>query len=110
MRDIAESDWKLLRQLHQLALDRFCERVLSEIGQVISASGPSSHQQYLAVFELIMRRNSELAEAFDDLRRSTAILRLASIQSHHLLSEEEFGRFSKSTRDAVEALFAIRMT
>ena len=30
-RTISESDWKLFRQLHALALERFCERVLSEV-------------------------------------------------------------------------------
>jgi hypothetical protein len=30
---IAESDWKLLRQLHQAALERFSKRVLDEIGK-----------------------------------------------------------------------------
>ena len=27
-REISEADWKLFRQLHPLALERFCERVL----------------------------------------------------------------------------------
>jgi hypothetical protein len=108
MRDIAESDWKLLRQLHQVALDRFCQRVLSEVGKLTAAAEPNPHQRYLAVCELIRHRDREMAEAFDDLRRSTALLRLARIQSQHLLTEEEFGYFSRPTRDAVEALLAVR--
>lgn len=30
-RAIPEADWKVLRRLHPLALERFCERVLCEI-------------------------------------------------------------------------------
>jgi hypothetical protein len=58
---------------------------------------------YLAVFQLIQRRDCKLANTFDDLRRSTALRQLALIQSHELLSEEEFGRFSVEKRGAVES-------
>jgi hypothetical protein len=57
-------------------------------------------RRYLAVFQLIQRRDRELANTFDDLRRSTALRELALIQSHELLSDEEFGRFSVETRGA----------
>jgi hypothetical protein len=33
VRQISEADWKLFRQLHALALERFCEGVLSEVGR-----------------------------------------------------------------------------
>ena len=35
-RAINESDWRLFRKLEPIALDRFCERVLSEINQISS--------------------------------------------------------------------------
>lgn len=37
--DIKESDWKVFRKVRQLALERFCEQVLSEVK--ILASNPS---------------------------------------------------------------------
>ena len=102
MRQIKESDWKLLRRLEPLALDRFCQRVLAEVEQVTSNSKASHHQRFLNVFSLIMKRNKELAQAFDDLRRSNALLKLAAIKSHDLLTDEEFSRFSSETREAVK--------
>jgi hypothetical protein len=104
MSDISESEWKLLRQLHSVALDRFCQRVLSEIAELSSSAEVNSHERYLAVYDLINRRNHEMADAFDDLRRSTSILRLACIQSHGLLTDDEFDRFSEATRHAVEVI------
>jgi hypothetical protein len=56
------------------------------------------------VLKLLQRRDRELANTFDDLRRSTALRQLACMQSHQLLSEEEFGRFSSQTRSAVQIL------
>jgi hypothetical protein len=101
-RQISESDWKLFRQLQPIALERFCERVLSEVSRLTSDTRKSSHERYLALFKLIKRRDRELADAFDDLRRSTALLQLARIQSHGLLTDEELARFSPETRDVVQ--------
>lgn len=103
-REILESDWKVFRQLHPIALERFCQRVFSEIDRLASDTTKSGHERYLAVFELIQRRDREMAHAFDDLRRSTALRRLASIQSHELLTEEELARLSRQTRDVVQFL------
>lgn len=106
MRDIPESDWKQLWQLHPLAMDRFCQRILSELAQLASDATMNPHERYLAVFDLISRRNDELADGFDDMRRSTALMRLTRIKSHGLLTADEFGRFSESTRNAVEAILS----
>lgn len=105
-RAIKESDWKLFRQLHPIALERFCQRVLGEIVHAAADTGKSAHQRYLDVFRLIERRDKELAHAFDDLRRSTALTQIAIIQSHGLLTEEEFSRFSPETRNVVGSIVA----
>jgi hypothetical protein len=102
MREISESDWKLFRQVHPVALERFCERVLSDLGRLASETGKTAHERYLAVFKLLQRRDKELADAFNDLRRSTAWRQLAVIRSRGLLTEEEFARFSPETRGAVQ--------
>jgi hypothetical protein len=103
-RSISEADWRLFRQLQPVALGRFCQRVLEEIARLSSDPGKSNHERYLAVFTLIQRRDRELADAFDNPRRSTGLRQLALIQSHELLSVEEFGRFSAETRGAVPIL------
>ena len=105
--DIRESDWKLLHQLAPIALDRFCRRALAEIGRLCSDTGEDAHARYLAVFKLIERRDKELADTFNDLRRSTALLQLARMRSQGLLDDEEFARFSEETRNPVLRYLAI---
>src|SRR5437868_5933423 len=56
-REIKEADWKVLRRLHPLALNRFCERVLAEIESVKHDHARSSHQRYLDIFEIVERRD-----------------------------------------------------
>jgi hypothetical protein len=107
-REIKESDWKLFRRLHAVALERFCRQVIEEISRASGNCADNFHQRYLELFDLILKRNEEMAWAFDDMRRSKAIILLANIQESDLLTEEEFSQFSPETRDAVASILEIR--
>jgi len=100
-RNIRESDWKLFRELHPVAVNRFCESVLSEIARVASDATKTPHTRYGEIFTLVRERDRLLARAFDDKRRSTALLQLAIIHSHGLLTAEELARFSPEAREAI---------
>ena len=102
-RAFPEPDWKLFRRLQPVALERFCQRVLDELARVAADPRTSSHERYLAAYRLLRRRDEELAEAFNDSRRSTALVQLARIRAGELLTEEEFARFSPETRASVQA-------
>lgn len=103
-RDIPESDWKVFREVRAAALERFCQRVLDDIERTMSDKARSFHDRYLEIFKLIERRDRELAHAFNDMRRSTAIFQLAVICSHGLLTPDEKLRFTAGTREAIESL------
>ena len=107
-REIKESDWKLLRQLAPVALERFCQRILGELDRIGADSTRSHHQRYLAIFAVLQRRDQEIAQAFSNMRRSTALPQLATIYAQGLLTEEEFVRFSPETRSVIEVLLAAR--
>ena len=101
---IAEADWKVLRRVHPLARDRYCEEVLAEIERVTHNSAQSPHQRYLDIFKIIERRDREIARLFNDLKRSNALTMLARIRAAGLLTEDEFLCLSPETRSAVEFL------
>jgi hypothetical protein len=67
---IKESDWKLLRELSPIALDRLCQRIIEEVQAICGDSGQSNHERYLAMYKHIRRREEDIAIAFDDMRRS----------------------------------------
>lgn len=100
-KQIKESDWKLLSQLRTAALEQFCQQILAEIESINANHAISAHQRYLEIYQIIHRRDKEVAQIFNDHRRSTAFFELAAIQSLGLLTPEEFQRFSQETRDAV---------
>ena len=104
MREIKESDWKILRQLQSLALERLCEEILLEIAQINADTAKTFHERYLSIYKILQRRDKEVARIFDDLRRSTALIKLAAMKSHGLLTEDEFSRFSEETREVIALL------
>jgi hypothetical protein len=104
MREIKESDWKIFRQLHKVALQRFCERVLAESALLHRDTTRSAHERYRAIYQLFRERDKELARLFDDFRRSTALMQLAAIKARGLLTDEEFARFSEETQNLVAVL------
>lgn len=107
VRDIAERDWKVLRELHPTALDRFCRAVLDEINRLGADANQTAHQRYRAIYQLINRRDKEITEAFDDLRRSRAMMMIAKLRQLGVLTDDEFARFSADTRAAAESLLRI---
>lgn len=56
------------------------------------------------LYRLLQERDRALAQAFNDLRRSTALRRLAAWVELGLLTEEELGGFSPDVRQSAAAL------
>jgi hypothetical protein len=104
---IKESDWKIFRGLHQTALDRYCDRVLSEIKYVSTDTDATSHERYLQIYKLIHERDEKLGHLFDGKSRSKALFMLAGLREHRLVTDEEFARFSQELREAVEQILRI---
>ena len=106
MRDIAESDWRIFKGLREVALERFCERVLGEIAGISSDATKTKHERYLAIYRLVRERDKEIDPIFDYLRRSTAVRQICAFRSHNLLTAQDLRQFSpepvKLIEDVVE--------
>jgi hypothetical protein len=102
-REIKESDWRVFRRLHRIALERFCQRVIEEVQSVTSLCANGYHNCYLELFALMQSRDKEMARAFNDPRRSSAFILLANIKAQGLLTEEELMQFSPEAREAIRS-------
>jgi hypothetical protein len=78
--------------------------VLDECAAVIQDGDSSAHDRYLRLFRLIRERDDRIAAAFDDLRRSTAIPRLAAMINLRVITHEELAQFSQATRESATGL------
>lgn len=99
-----ESDWKHLRGVHRVALERFCSRVLDECSTILGDPNASAHDRYLRIYRVLRERDRELSLAFDDMRRSTAMQRLLAMLALDVVTAAEFSRFSDSVRETAAAL------
>jgi hypothetical protein len=105
--EIKESDWKVFRRLHSVALERYCRRVLEEVRVAAECQG-DYHDCYRRVYRLIRERDKTMAAAFDDPRRSTAFILLANIIREELLTEEELKQFSLEAQERIDAINKLR--
>jgi hypothetical protein len=108
--DIKESDWKLFRRLHGIALERYCQRVIEKVKSVAEESSDSYHDGYLKIFLLLRERDKTLARTFDEPHRSNALILLTNIIEEGLLDEEEIMQFSPAALEVVESIDRIRRT
>jgi hypothetical protein len=99
---IPERDWKVFRELRQVALERLCNNILTEAKAEIERPGKSSHEKYLTLYKLIQDRDNDVARGFNDLRRSTALMQIGTIHSMGLVTGEELRRFSPETLRIIE--------
>ena len=101
--DIKESDWKIFKELHTIAMERFSRRTLPEIERLLADQDKTGHERLCDVIELVRRRHKELRELFDDYRRSAALFQLMGFRSRGLMTDDELARLSPEIRQTIEA-------
>jgi len=105
---VPESDWKVFRELREVALERLCERILDEVATVISNSSRTHRERFGELFGLIRDRNHDIARGFDGPKRSAMLAQLSVNYSLDLLKPSDMARFSAETRESVESLANLR--
>ncbi|MDB6023472.1 MAG: hypothetical protein JWQ04_3329 [Pedosphaera sp.] len=100
-RQIPESDWKRFSQLKPVLLNRFCQKILDEAGQIATGPTGTPHERYLKLYQFIQREDRKIADAFNDHRRSTALIMLTHLYSHGLMTKEELMTFGEETRQVI---------
>ena len=102
--NVPESDWRTFRELREVALQRFCERILGEVVPITNDRSRTHHERYLALFRVMQDRDEQLAHVFNDPARSRMIVQLAALHVLGLLRPHELERFTLETRSMVESL------
>ncbi|MGB5614934.1 MAG: hypothetical protein WBM67_20035 [Sedimenticolaceae bacterium] len=104
MSGIKEKDWRTIRALKNEKLNAVCADILNEIYQEISNKEEQNHKAYLKVWEIVNTRDKDVADMFNDLRRSNAVYKLALWYKNGYLTEKELNEFSEETRSTINAL------
>ncbi len=105
--DISEKDWKKLRSLKDTAINIACERIFQKISTLIESRGAESHKYYLKLWKVLREEDKEISLMFDDLKRSTAVFKLAMWKRNGILSGEDFGELTEETQKHIESICII---
>ncbi|WP_323154887.1 hypothetical protein [Pseudomonas alvandae] len=98
---ISDSDWKRYNELSELALERFCQGVLSDAQTVAQNEALSAHARYRTLYRLMRDRDKSLAMAFNVGRRRDISLSLRLLIAYDLLSDQELTILSEELRERV---------
>lgn len=92
--DIKESDWKVFKQIHPIALERYFQHAVAGLGRIAGNDRKTNRERFWDVCERATEEQKEISELFDDYRRSTARLKLAIMRRQGWVREDEMSRFS----------------
>lgn len=98
---IPEADWRTFKKLRAVALERFSQQVLNECQAICGKDALTAHERYGELYELLHERDHAMARAFDDLRRSTAVVCLKLMYQLGLVTDEELTQFSSEVQKTV---------
>ncbi len=101
---IPESDWRQFKQVRQECLEQFCQQTLDVLGGMARSIDGTAHERYLRAYRLLDKRDEAIARAFNDFRRSTAIMQLVVMRHMGLVTDEQLSGFSEQTQHVVRQL------
>ncbi len=91
---IIESDWKKFKELHKLALDRFCQGVLADAQTITQHDALSAQARYGMLYRLMRDRDKDIVRTFDPYSRSSMV-------RHDLLTDAELSVLSEAAREEI---------
>ncbi len=106
MNGIKESDWKYLRNLRSIALERLCQRILTQLNSIALENEQSYHERYLAIYREVHEQDKIVSRIFNASSRSTAWMTILALRAEKLITDEEFEHFSDETQWAARPIQA----
>jgi len=97
-----ESDWKIFKQIKELAIDRFCVESLEEYKEVINDQTENAHNRYLLLYKLVLNRDKQMSLLFDGHSRSKALVQLIGIRDEGLADETLLRKLSEEFLKATD--------
>ncbi|MFC3122522.1 hypothetical protein [Agaribacter flavus] len=93
-----ESDWKIFKQIKDLAIEKYCSLTLDEANDIISGERESSHETYLYLYKTLQNRDKHLAVMFEGHSRSKAWLQLIAMRKEGLAEQSLLDKLSDEFR------------
>jgi len=102
---IKESDWKYLKKLKPMLLERACAQINKEAGTMLEkGANHDQHELYIRMYKHYDKKDDMIGECFNDYRRSQAKFRILNLVRHGIISDDELQGFSDDTKDFVKSV------
>ncbi|USE36432.1 hypothetical protein [Endozoicomonas sp. SCSIO W0465] len=102
MHKIPEPDWKVVKKLHPIILQRYCQQVFEDVQALTKDDECDYHDAYQELYDLVHNRNKAMRDLFDGLTRSKATLIVLAWKNHALITDDEFSMLSEDTQALVD--------
>ena len=99
-----ESDWKIFKQIKEIALEKFCDICLVEFKGIIEDESKSMHDRYLLNYKKVQSRDKKLAQIFNGLSRSKAMIQLMGIRKEGIADDSLIQKLSDEFRDQTDPI------
>ena len=104
MKDLPEADWKRLRLMKDTLLRRSSRTAIEHVRRFVIGPDDDPHKVYLALYHALQDEDDKIGAMFNDMRRSTAILRLGQMIRYGVIRSDELKEFTQETRDRANEL------
>ncbi len=98
MNRMPEADWKIFKKHHLEVHEKFVNRALSQISEVMHGDTRSRIEVFQDIADLVRRLAKQQDQLFSDYRRSTAALMLRIWIHEGLMSEDKVKQYSDEVR------------
>jgi len=108
MSSVPEKDWKLFRKLQSDLTAKACELIFVKVDALAKNRGGIEHKSYLDLYDLIQTEDAKIADMFNNPTRNNILLKLVSLKSYGIFTEEQFQMFSQETKDRIASILELR--
>ncbi len=98
--EIPERDWKRWRALRDIALERYCVKILDGVTKFKSGKG-GAHERYLKLWKFLLKHDRIIGIVFNNPRRSTAYMQMHAALTEGLITRDELAEMSDVTQERI---------
>jgi hypothetical protein len=99
--EIPESDWKRWRKLREVALERYCTKILSGLRKYQSGKD-AAHQRYLKLWKYLHKHDRIIGIVFNNPRRSSAYIQMHAAFDEGIITLDELRDMSDETQELIK--------
>ena len=102
MNEVIESDWKYFRSQLDTWRERYLSKVNQKLASILSDNKLNETDKFWKIKKACEQKERVLFNCFDDIRRSTMILRLAEMYKNKVITTEDLQAFQDESIKQVE--------